>query len=160
MLFGELIAGNHTTGGALGWLVKCLTSYRHMQAKLRESLYAALPQAITEGRPPTFEELRRTRLPYLDAFIEETLRLNLVPATRETIRDTTILGRPVPKGCQIFLISNGPGFLAPSFAVSASERSPAAQSSCVESMVGLWNIGKQGWCYASRSALMQKTVGL
>ncbi|KAI1662760.1 cytochrome P450 [Daldinia decipiens] len=126
-LFGELIAGNHTTGGALGWLVKCLTSYPHMQANLRESLYAALPQAITEGRPPTFEELRRTRLPYLDAFIEETLRLNPVPVTRETIRDTTILGHPVPKGCQIFLISNGPGFLAPSLAVSASERSPAAR---------------------------------
>ncbi|KAI1366774.1 cytochrome P450 [Xylaria arbuscula] len=122
-LFGQMIAGHHTTGGAIGWVVKYLTSYSHIQGKLREALYAALPQAVAEHRLPTFEELRRTRLPYLDAFIEETLRLNAVPVTRETIRDTTILGRRVPKGCQVFIVSNGPGFVSPPLAVSTSDRS-------------------------------------
>ncbi|KAI0427213.1 cytochrome P450 [Xylaria sp. FL1042] len=126
-LFGQMIAGTHTTGGAMGWIIKYLTSYSHIQAKLRDALYAALPQAVTEGRAPTFEELRRMRLPYLEAFIEETLRLNAVPITRETIRDTTILGHPVPKGCQVFLVSNGPGFISPPLAVSASERSSATR---------------------------------
>ncbi|XDG06198.1 hypothetical protein ABKA04_005813 [Annulohypoxylon sp. FPYF3050] len=127
-LFGEMLAGNHTTGGVLSWLVKYLTNYPHIQAKLRESLHIALPQAVVENRPPTSAELRRTRLPYLDAFIEETLRLNPVPVTRQAIRDTTVLGRPIPKGCLVFLVSNGPGFLSPSLAVDASERSPAAQT--------------------------------
>ncbi|KAI8630507.1 cytochrome P450 [Xylariaceae sp. FL1651] len=113
-LFGNMIAGNHTTGGMLGWIVKALTIYSGHQAKLRATLYAALPDAYAEDRAPTVEELRRARLPYLDAFIEETMRLNPVPVTRETIRDTTILGHPVPKGCQVFLVSNGPGFLSPS----------------------------------------------
>ncbi|KAI0887770.1 cytochrome P450 [Annulohypoxylon maeteangense] len=126
-IFGQILAGN-TTGAILSWLVKYLTKYPHIQAKLREVLYAALSQAVAEGRPPTFEELRQTRLSYLDAFIEETLRLNAVPVTRETIRDTTILGRHIPKGCQVFLISNGPGFLSPSLNVPASERSPAARA--------------------------------
>ncbi|KAI0798849.1 cytochrome P450 [Xylaria sp. FL0064] len=124
-LFGQMLAGTHTTGGAMGWIIKYLTSYSHIQAKLRDALYAAVPQAVTEGRPPTFEELRRMRLPYLEAFIEETLRLNAVPITRETICDTTILGRPIPKGCQVFLVSNGPGFVSPPLAVSASERRSA-----------------------------------
>ncbi|KAI1211537.1 cytochrome P450 [Annulohypoxylon truncatum] len=127
-LFGEMLAGNHTTGGVLGWLVKYLTNYPHIQAKLRESLHVALAQAVAENRPPTSEELRRTRLPYLDAFVEETLRLNPVPVTRQAIRDTTVLGRPIPKGCLVFLVSNGPGFLSPSLAVDASQRSPAAQT--------------------------------
>lgn len=127
-LFGEMLAGNHTTGGVLSWLVKYLTNYPHIQAKIRESLHVALPQAVAEHRPPTSEELRRTRLPYLDAFVEETLRLNPVPVTRQAIRDTTVLGRPIPKGCLVFLVSNGPGFLSPFLAVDASERSPAAQT--------------------------------
>lgn len=119
-LFGQMIAGNHTTGGALGWVIKYLTSYSHLQSKVRENLYGALPQALAEGRFPTFEELRRARLPYLDAFIEETLRLNAVPVTREAIRDTTILGRYIPKGCQVIIISNGPGFVSPPLPVSVS----------------------------------------
>ncbi|KAI0406834.1 cytochrome P450 [Xylaria palmicola] len=126
-LFGQMIAGTHTTGGAIGWVVKYLTSYSHMQAKLRESLYTALPQAVAEDRLPSFEELRWGRLPYLDAFIEETLRLNAVPVTRETIRDTTILGCHIPKGSQVFLVSNGPGFVSPPLAISASDRSAAAR---------------------------------
>ncbi|EAQ84245.1 hypothetical protein CHGG_10649 [Chaetomium globosum CBS 148.51] len=32
---------------------------------LREELYATFPQAVHEERPPTFEELRQARLPYL-----------------------------------------------------------------------------------------------
>ncbi|KAI1126735.1 cytochrome P450 [Nemania abortiva] len=135
-LFGVLVAGHHTTGGALGWLVKCLTSYPDLQAHIRKTMFAALPEALAEGRPPTFEELRRARLPYLDAFIEETLRLNAVPITRETTRDTTILSRHVPKGSMVILISDGPGFLSPSFAVSPEERSPAARAS---KMNGYWD---------------------
>ncbi|KAI0015366.1 cytochrome P450 [Xylariomycetidae sp. FL0641] len=126
-LFGQILAGTHTTGGALGWVLKYLTGYQELQRKLRKSLLAALPQAIAEQRPPTFEELRRAQLPYLDAFIEETLRLNTIAVGRETIRDTTILGRHVPKGCQVFLVSNGPDYVAPSLDVRASKRDQAAQ---------------------------------
>lgn len=87
--------------------------YPHFQARLRDELSTVLPRAVADRRPPSFEELRCTQLPYLDAFLEETLRLNQVPVTRETIRDTTILGRQVPKGCLVLLVSNGPGFLSP-----------------------------------------------
>ncbi|KAI1426424.1 hypothetical protein F5Y12DRAFT_794329 [Xylaria sp. FL1777] len=62
--------------------------------EVRETLYAALPQAIAEGRPPTFEELR---------------------------------SRHVPKGCLVFLVSNGSGFVSPPLVVSASDRSTATR---------------------------------
>ncbi|KAJ8120454.1 hypothetical protein ONZ43_g2840 [Nemania bipapillata] len=128
-LFGHIVAGHHTTGGILAWLVKYLTSYPHLQARIRVALFTALPEAFAEDRPPNFEELRRARIPYIDAFIEETLRLNAVPVSREAIRDTTILGRHIPKGCQVFIIANGPGFLSPSVAVSPEERSLTARDS-------------------------------
>ena len=104
----------------MGWLVKYLTKHPNIQIRLREALWTAFPQSIAEDRAPTYEELRRARLPYLDAFIEETLRHNAVSVTREAVRDTTILGRPVPKGCLVIFVSNGPGFLLPSLAVPAS----------------------------------------
>ncbi|KAI1177726.1 cytochrome P450 [Nemania sp. FL0916] len=126
-LHGELVAGSHTTGGAFGWQIKSLTSHPHIQARLRKSLYASLPQAVADGRLPTAEELRRVRLPYLDAFIEETLRSNAVPVTREAVRDTTVLGHHIPKGYQVILVPNGPGSVSPWLPVSAPERSPAAR---------------------------------
>ncbi|KAL2201533.1 cytochrome P450 [Corynascus similis CBS 632.67] len=65
---------------------------------LREELYAAFPQAVDEKRPPTFDELRQAKLPYLEA------------------------------GSQCFMVSAGPGITLPSVPVDESTRSPSSKA--------------------------------
>ena len=96
------------------WLVKYLTTSPHIQKNLRSVLHSTLSAAKAENRLFTFDEIRRAKLPYFDAVIEEMLRINAVTVTREAMCDTTILGRPIKKGTQVFFVSNGPGFLSPS----------------------------------------------
>ncbi|KAI1773024.1 cytochrome P450 [Hypoxylon cercidicola] len=121
-IFGDIIGGHHTTSGAMMWLAKYLTDSPGIQTKLRSVLQKTLSTAMQENRLFTFEEIRYAKLPYLDAIIEEMLRINAVPVTREALCDTTILGCPVKKGTQVFFMSNGPGFLSPSIPVDASTR--------------------------------------
>ena len=122
-----MIAGHHTTGGALGWLAKYLTGHPEVQSKLRAALYSALPQAAEEHRLPTFDEIRRAKSPYLHAVIEEMLRLTAVTVTREALCDTEVLGQRIPKGSILFLVSNGPGFQSPSIPVDDTKRSPTSK---------------------------------
>ncbi|KAI2616898.1 cytochrome P450 [Hypomontagnella submonticulosa] len=127
-LFGDIIGGHHTTSGAMMWLVKYLTDHPAVQAKLRAKLHEALPTALEENRLPTFEELRWAKVPYLEAIIEEMFRLNAVTVTREALCDTQILGHHIPKGTQVFLVSNGPGFLSPSMPIDDSLRSETSRA--------------------------------
>ncbi|KAG9234592.1 cytochrome P450 [Amylocarpus encephaloides] len=122
-LFGDIIGGHHTTSGAMMWLAKYLTDLAHIQTRLRSVLYETLSTAREENRAFTFEEIRRAKLPYFDAVIEEMLRINAVTVTREALCDTTILGCPIKKGTQVFFVSNGPGFLSPSIPIDYSKRS-------------------------------------
>lgn len=110
------------------WLVKYLTDHPAVQAKLRAKLHEALPTALEENRLPTFEELRWAKVPYLEAIIEEMFRLNAVTVTREALCDTQILGHHIPKGTQVFLVSNGPGFLSPSMPIDDSLRSETSRA--------------------------------
>ncbi|KAH8653817.1 cytochrome P450 [Xylariales sp. PMI_506] len=127
-IFADVLSGHHTTGGAMAWVTKYLTGYQQAQEKLREALYEAIPEAVDEKRSPTFEELRRARIPYLEAVIEETRRLTPFSIVREAKEDTVILGRHIPKGCQVFMVSAGPGFLSPSVPVDEKLRSPTSQA--------------------------------
>ncbi|KAK4641205.1 LOW QUALITY PROTEIN: hypothetical protein QC761_610300 [Podospora bellae-mahoneyi] len=128
-LFGDIVGGHHTTSGAMMWLTKYLTDDPTIQSKLRSVLHSTLSAAHQKGRLFTFEEIRHAKLPYLDAIIEEMLRINAVPVTREAVVDTTVLGCPIKKGTQVFFMSNGPGFLSPSFPVDEAKRSDTSRLS-------------------------------
>ena len=108
-----------------------LTGYPHVQFKLQSALYSALAGAVAEKRFPTFDELRRARIPYLEAVIEEMLRLTPFSMSRETTCDTEILGRMVPKVCQVFMVNSGPGYLSPSIPVDDAQRSPTSKAAMV-----------------------------
>ncbi|KAL8645431.1 MAG: hypothetical protein Q9226_007305, partial [Calogaya cf. arnoldii] len=122
-VFGDIVGGHHTTSGAMMWLAKYLTDLPQIQTELRLVLFETLLAAKEENRVFTLEEIRRANIPYLDAVIEEMLRINAVTVTREALCDTTILGCPIKKGTQVFFVSNGPGFLSPSLPVDGSKRS-------------------------------------
>lgn len=66
-----LITGHETTASSLGWAFKYLADHEGAQGRLHEELVRSLPDS---GPPPTSEQIMTTRLPYLDAFIAETLR--------------------------------------------------------------------------------------
>ncbi|KAK4235421.1 cytochrome P450 [Achaetomium macrosporum] len=109
--YGNLIAGQHTTSAAMVWILKLLTDHPDVVLRLREELQTHLVSATQEGRLPTVEEILNTKLAYLEAVLEEVLRLRaamLVP--RDATRDTELLGHRIPKGTSIFLVCQGPDF--------------------------------------------------
>ncbi|KAI0193380.1 cytochrome P450 [Xylaria flabelliformis] len=109
--YGNLIAGQHTTSAPLVWIVKYLWGNQKAQEKLREELQGACIEAFLEDRLPTAAEIIKNKLPYLDAVIEETLRLRaamLVP--RDATCDTELLGRHIPKGTRVLLVCQGPDY--------------------------------------------------
>ncbi|KAI9752220.1 MAG: hypothetical protein M4579_005723 [Chaenotheca gracillima] len=126
---GQFIAGLHTTSTTLAWTFIYMTRIPEIQTKLRNALHAAYADALEEGRPPTLAELNKTRVPYLEAVLEEALRLHATSVARQASRDTEVFGHRVPQGTNVVLIANGPGFHAPSFNVDAGQRSPTAKKS-------------------------------
>lgn len=138
------------------WLIKYLSDSPEVQNKLRYVLYETLSAAKQENRIFTSEEIRQAKLPYLDAVIEEMLRINAVPVTREAMCDTTILGCPIPRGTQVFFISNGPGFLSPPVSVDGRKRSENSRAAKINAT---WNDARNPALFDPERWLVRKNDG-
>lgn len=112
-LFGMLIGGFDTTATTLKWAVKLLAGDARVQGKLRRVLRDAFP--TNKNTPPTAAQLVAARLPYLDAVVEELMRCSGTAsgAVRTATRDAQLLGHRIPAGAEVFLMSNGPGYMTP-----------------------------------------------
>lgn len=108
----------------MAWAIKILVKYQHVQQKLRKVLQEAYPKALKEKRSPTREELMDVVPPYAEAFMSEALRYQSpVPINGRTATcDTTILGFPIPKGCNVSTMTRGPSYRLPSYAAPDSVR--------------------------------------
>ena len=129
MLFGYCMGGQDTTHSVLSFMMKQLSRNQDAQRKLRDSLWDEHQNARQELRNPSQEEIVRAQVPYLDAFLEEVLRLDS-PAPviiKQTLADTVILDRLIPKGTQIFFPLWGPSIDEPAFAVNENSRSESSQ---------------------------------
>ncbi|KAI1344368.1 cytochrome P450 [Xylariaceae sp. FL0016] len=137
-LFGYIVAGHDTSSTALSWMVKNIADHQDVQDRLRSAMRSAYPAAHAEKRQPTAIEIWKTSVPYLDAVLEESLRLDgPVPLTlRESVVDTELLGHKIPKGTSIFMISSGPDFLSPSIPVPDTARSDTSRA---KYSYGRWN---------------------
>lgn len=138
------------------WLAKYLTDFPLIQKKLRSVLHETMFIAKSENRLFTFEEIRRAKIPYLDAVIEEMLRINAVTVTREAMCNTTILGYPIKKGTQVFFVSNGPGFLSPSIPIDDSKRSETSRAAKLN---GTWNESQDLTVFDPERWLVRKNHG-
>ncbi|KAL7928309.1 cytochrome P450 [Trichoderma chlorosporum] len=139
-LFGYVATGHDTSSTTLSWITKFLTDNQSSQAKLRRQLHTAFAEAHSEKRQPTVMEIIEKPAPFLDAFLEECLRLaKTIPTIlREASTDVTILGHPVPKGTGIIIYNHGPGGqLESGFRISESIRSHTSQES--KHLVSEWN---------------------
>ncbi|KAI0973117.1 cytochrome P450 [Xylaria arbuscula] len=113
-LFGFLVGGYDTTATTLMWSVKLIADNPYVQDKLRTVLLntfggeGGIRRAI-----PTPEKITAIRIPYLDAVIEEVVRCaqTASSATRVTLHETELLGYRVPKGVDVYMLSNGPGYM-------------------------------------------------
>ncbi|KAF4899881.1 Cytochrome P450 monooxygenase TRI13 [Colletotrichum fructicola] len=138
--FGFMMAGHDTSATAMAWGVKYLADNPASQDRLRSALRAAFPEAVNEKRTPTYQELIKAQVPYLDATVEEVLRHSgpIAFVVREALQDTTVLGRHIPKGTNVFLMANGPGYLEPSMPVDDQSRSPGARRDENKALTGAW----------------------
>lgn len=129
MLFGYLLGGQDTTHSVLSFMVKQLGVHQKAQATLRSHLRSVHTAAIIEGRSPTQEEIIKTHIPFLDAFIEEVMRLdNPAPVIlKEAQCDITILGHLIPRGTQLFFPLWGPSLDEPALEVPENIRSESSQ---------------------------------
>ncbi|WP_208988554.1 cytochrome P450 [Labrenzia sp. VG12] len=93
------MAGHETTANTLAWAWFLLSKCDRTRARLQEEL-----DTVLAGRTPTFQDV--AQLPFTKAVIEETLRLYPpVPILgREAMADTTISGKPIPKGSLVMVV--------------------------------------------------------
>lgn len=113
-LFGFLIGGHDTTATVLMWCVKLLTDNPRVQEKLRKILRNSFGQVDGDGVPSP-ENITKTQIPYLEATIEEIIRCSKTApaAIRTAVHDTILLGHRIPKGVDVYLLANGPGYMEP-----------------------------------------------
>ncbi|PSR83768.1 cytochrome P450 [Coniella lustricola] len=127
-LFGFLVGGHDTTATTMMWAIKFLADHPRVQNKLRHVLRTeAFPSfassssssssssdsSCTPKIPTSAAITSRTNLPYLDAVVEEIFRCagTAASAVRQATRDTTLLGYSIPKGTDVYFMSNGPGYI-------------------------------------------------
>ncbi|TKA50190.1 hypothetical protein B0A49_12712 [Cryomyces minteri] len=138
-IFGILIAGHETTATTITWGLKFLTDCQDVQQKLRRSLREAMLGPASRGANPSVEEIVQCSIPYLDATIEEILRCgNTAPTNMRVAKvDTELLGHVIPKGINVFFMSNGPGYKAAPMVVDETLRSKSSQEA--KHKTGVWD---------------------
>ncbi|TWU71301.1 hypothetical protein ED733_002374 [Metarhizium rileyi] len=130
-LLGFLIGGSETSASVLGWTLKFLADNQDIQAKVRRQLHASYSQGMTEKREPTVSEIVHDAAPYLDAFIEESLRwtVTLPVLMRQATVDTSILGHHIPKDTTIVLMGRGASMTEPAVHVPDELRTKSSLAS-------------------------------
>lgn len=106
-LFGFLAAGLDTSAATISWGVKYLGDNQEVQTRLRSALRAHHDRAFRSEQNPAVEDIAKANIPYLNTVIAEILRLGgAVPSLmRRTRADALVLGHVIPKGTDVFLVS-------------------------------------------------------
>ncbi|EMD97751.1 hypothetical protein COCC4DRAFT_174025 [Bipolaris maydis ATCC 48331] len=134
-LFLFLFAGFDTGPTTVKWGFKFLTRYQEVQAKLRNALRESLKDVCVQGELPTLDAIHNTKIPYLDAFLEEMTRSSHTSLSngRITTQDVEVLGYHIPKGIEVWLMNVGPSQTAPPFDISDSRRRSGNESEAPKS---------------------------
>ncbi|KAK4159853.1 cytochrome P450 3A24 [Cladorrhinum sp. PSN259] len=124
-----LLAGHDSTANTLMWFVKHISACQGAQAELRRALQAAFPG----NKSPTSAEILEADVPYLDAAIEEILRLvgTASITTRQALTDTEVLGQKIPKGSNVLMSLR---ITKPPFPVDENLRSATSRTAHAKKM--------------------------
>ncbi|UKZ55865.1 hypothetical protein TrVGV298_009689 [Trichoderma virens] len=137
-ILGFVVGAQDTTATSVTWALKYLADHQDVQTKLRNELRKAHSEAAADGRAPSAAEITTTIIHYRDAVVEEIFRCSLTEASsvRTAVVDTQVLGCFIPKGTEVFLMGNGPGFFSPEFEIDDSLRTKSSLES--KDKVGSW----------------------
>ena len=118
------VAAYDSLATTVAWGVKFLADHPAVQGRLQTNIRAALPKPT--GRTPTYQERTRAKVPYIDAMVEDVLPRGTTVTflVCRALCDTMVLGRRSPKGTDVFVMSNGPGFIEPNLVAPNEQRSP------------------------------------
>jgi len=96
-----LLAGEDTTANTIAWAIHYFMRYPEMFARARSEADARLAPALAVEDPE-----QANRLPYLDAFCNEVMRLKPVAPLHvaEPLADTEMLGCLIPKGTPLMML--------------------------------------------------------
>lgn len=108
MLTVRLMKGIDSTAFTLSWCVKFLSRHAVVQHELREALKSAFfdpPHSDGSRRLPSAQDIVTINIPYLDGFLQETLRFAVTAGSvvRRVTTDTQVLGCHVPAGTELVL---------------------------------------------------------
>ncbi|KAK3618888.1 hypothetical protein LTR56_024359 [Elasticomyces elasticus] len=140
-LFGFLVAGHECTAEA------ALVST------------SGIKPAYAAGENPTVAEIVKSNLPYLDATLAEILRCGgAIPAIpRRATEDTEIFGHRIPKGTNVFMLTQGPGYLDKPFQVDESRRNKSSWESHDKN--GMWDVADIGSLQPERWLILDENGG-
>jgi cytochrome P450 len=143
-MFGFIVAAHDTTATTIAWTTKMLADNQDVQSKLRSTLYSSFPTAKDESRPPTYQEIVKSSIPYLDAVIEEAIRYSRTSTIviRTTTTDAQVLGAVIPKDTEVFLLNQSISIFSPAFPIPDSLRSESTLAA--KDRIGSWNPDDMG----------------
>ncbi|KAH6842484.1 cytochrome P450 [Chaetomium sp. MPI-CAGE-AT-0009] len=103
-MFVFLVGGHDSTANTLSWFLRFMEAHPTVQTTLRSALHTAFPPNTTTT-PPSALAILDADIPYLDAALEEGMRLagTAKGSMRQALVDTHILGCPVPRGAEVLL---------------------------------------------------------
>ena len=103
---------------------KHLEENQESQKKLRAHLYQSHAEVAARNEQPSLQDILKTSVPYLDAFIQEVLRMSdpTFAISKETLCDMEILGHHVPKGTVVVFNLAGPTYQTPAIPAIESQR--------------------------------------
>lgn len=109
----------------MAWTMKILSSHPSAQLKLRQHLHEAYPDAVAENRSPHLDEILGSSIPYLDAFMHESLRRwpTVVMNDRSTVGEVTLLGHSIPNNTAVGFLQIGPSFTGRGYQIDEAKRS-------------------------------------
>ena len=105
-VFSLLFAGQEATAYTIAWGVSCLMRHPEHLGRLRAEVDAAIAPAAA------VEEIEQvSRLPFLDAFLHEAMRLKPIAPVNamQPVEDAEILGHLVPRDVIILTLNRYPG---------------------------------------------------
>ncbi|KAJ3958252.1 hypothetical protein N0V92_005179 [Colletotrichum tropicale] len=138
---GFVVAGHDTTSTTLCWGIKFIADDQAVQRRLFDNLRSFHSAAVTANRLPTHSEICNANIPYLDAVIEEMLRLAHTAASqdRECKENTVVLGHVIPKGTTVIVPNKGPSFTEPGYEIDELLRSPSSQKAAKDFGLRVWD---------------------
>jgi len=142
IIFGYLLGGQDSTHSTLSFLVKRLAANQPIQSKLRETLRETFPEAWSQRAQPPLKELVKAQIPYLDAVVEEVLRIDPpgIGVSRETNKDIEVLGYKIPKNTTLFFSFNGPTYTSKGYHPDSKAGGEALRSESSRSHAGATDV--------------------